>query len=107
MTVTTETPPRREQRWTQPAIILTFVGWVFMAGIQVAMFWALQARVDALALTIEKNVRSRAEGDEIIRRFDLLITQNTGTLADHELRIRVLEARIPRASGGSSEKLAP
>jgi hypothetical protein len=70
-----------------PAVWLTLAGWILSLGIQLGTLMAMKHEVEELKTYVRSNIRSRAEGDEIIKRLDNLDMINT-------MRIDRLETRM-------------
>ena len=84
-------------RWKAPPYVwMTLAGWLITLGIQFGVLWNLKGEVSQLKIKLDEfslNYRTRAEGDEIIKRFEVEMAAVRLELAENRARILVIERR--------------
>ena len=76
---------------TEPYVLITIVAWAVSLGIQVGLFWSLRSEFRSLKLHVEQKMRTREEGDEIIKRFDARFSEQDRRFQSIEGRLTALE----------------
>lgn len=75
------------------AFVTYLIGVALAAGGALAQLSAARRDIDGLRTDVRVNVRSRAEGDEIIRRIDSEMESMRNDIAENRTRLVKLEDR--------------